>query len=135
MPLIGDWFTLHLIRNPGAAFSLGTGVTPILSLLAIAAVCAIVWWSRRIGTVWWAVAMGALLAGVGGNLTDRLLRDPGPMRGHVIDFLRLPYWPVFNFADIFINVGGIMVVIAVLRGVEIDGSRTAEREETHESGR
>lgn len=135
VPLIGDWFTLHLIRNPGAAFSLGTGLTPFLTLLAIAAVCAIVWWSRRIGTVWWAVAMGALLAGVGGNLTDRLLREPGPMRGYVIDFLRLPNWPVFNFADILINVGGIMVVIAVLRGVEIDGSRTSEREVEHESDR
>lgn len=129
VPLIGDWFTLHLIRNPGAAFSMGTDATVFLSALAIAAVCAILWWSRRIGSAWWAVGMGFLLAGIAGNLTDRLLREPGPMRGHVIDFLRLPNWPVFNFADIFINVGGIMVVIAVLRGVEIDGSRTADRED------
>lgn len=135
VPLVGDWFTLHLVYNPGAAFSLGTGITPFLTLLAIAAVGAIVWWSRRIGTVWWAVSMGALLAGVAGNLTDRLLRDPGPMRGHVVDFLRLPNWPVFNFADIFINFGGIMVVIAVLRGVEIDGSRATSGEAQHESER
>lgn len=128
VPLLGDWFTLHLIRNPGAAFSMGTQATVFLSALAIAAVLAILWFSRRVGTMWWAVALGLLLAGVGGNLTDRLFRDPGPMRGHVIDFFRLPNWPVFNFADIFINAGGIMVVIAVLRGVEIDGSRTADRE-------
>lgn len=131
VPLVGDWFTLHLVRNPGAAFSLGTEATVFLSMLAIAAVVTILWWCRRIGSAWWAVALGLLLAGVGGNLTDRLLREPGPMRGHVIDFFRLPNWPVFNIADILINAGGIMVVIAVFRGVEIDGSRTETDEEEH----
>lgn len=123
--LVGDWFTLHLVRNPGAAFSIGVGGTAVLSSLAIAAVLAILWWSRRIGSAWWAVALGLLLAGIGGNLTDRLAREPGPMRGHVIDFLRLPHWPVFNLADIFINAGAILVVISVLRGIEIDGSRAS----------
>ena len=128
VPLVGDWLTLHLVRNPGAAFSLGTNATVLLSVLAITAVLAILWWCRRIGTTWWAVALGLLLAGIGGNLTDRLLRDPGPLRGHVIDFLRLPNWPVFNLADMMINAGGIMVVIAVLRGVEIDGRRTGAQD-------
>ena len=128
VPLIGDWLTLHLVRNPGAAFSLVTGATTLLSLLAIAAVLAILWWCRRIGHAWWAVALGLVLAGISGNLTDRLLRDPGPLQGHVIDFLRLPHWPVFNVADMMINVGGIMVVLAVLRGLDIDGG-TAARDE------
>ena len=61
--------------------------------------------ARRIGSVGWAIALGLLLAGVAGNLTDRLVREPGPLRGHVIDFFMLPNWPVFNVADICINVG------------------------------
>lgn len=133
VPLVGEWFTLHLVRNPGAAFSLGTDATVFLTFLAIAAVLAICWWCRRIGTAWWAVALGLLLAGIGGNLTDRLLREPGPLRGHVIDFFRLPNWPVFNFADIFINAGGIMVVITVLRGVDIDGRRTGADEDQEDA--
>lgn len=126
VPLVGDWFTLHLTRNPGAAFSLGTSATFLLSLLAIAAVLAILWWSRRVGSAWWAVSLGLLLAGISGNLTDRLLRAPGPLHGHVIDFLRLPNWPVFNFADVFINAGGVLLVVTVMRGIEIDGSRAGD---------
>lgn len=129
VPLIGDLLTLTLVRNPGAAFSLGTEATVFLSMLAIAAVLFILWWSRKLGSLWWAVALGFLLAGISGNLTDRLFRDPSPMRGHVVDMLMLPNWPVFNLADVFINTGGIMVVIAVFRGVEIDGSRAEKREE------
>ena len=80
---------------------------------------------RHVG---WAVALGLLLAGVAGNLADRLLRDPGPFRGHVVDFLALPRWPVFNVADMCINVAGALVVVLLLRGVGVDGSRDAGRE-------
>jgi signal peptidase II len=85
--------------------------------------------SRRIGTVVWAIALGALLAGISGNLTDRILRDPGPFRGHVIDFLRLPNWPVFNLADICINVGAALILLNAFRGIRVDGSRDQKEPE------
>jgi signal peptidase II len=74
----------------------------------------------------WAVALGLLLAGVLGNLADRLLRAPGPLRGHVVDFFQLPHWPVFNVADICINVAAVLLVVLLSRGVRLDGTRHAE---------
>ncbi len=123
VPVLGDFLVLHLTRNPGAAFSTGTEYTFVLSCIALAAVLVVLWLSRRIGSVAWAVALGALLAGVAGNLTDRLFREPGPLRGHVIDFLMLPNWPVFNVADICINVAAGLIVVQAIRGVRIDGQR------------
>ena len=70
----------------------------------------------------WAVALGLLLAGIVGNLTDRMLRSPGPFRGHVVDFFALPHWPVFNVADICIDVAGVMFVVLILRGDHLDGT-------------
>ena len=128
VPVVGDLLVLHLTRNPGAAFSTGTRYTLVLSFVAIAAVVVVVWLSRRLaGSTAWAWALGLLLAGIAGNLTDRLLREPGPLRGHVIDFLMLPNWPVFNVADICINVGAGLVLLQAFRGVRIDGSREPER--------
>lgn len=126
--LVGDFFVLHLVRNPGAAFSTGTGYTAVFSCLAIVAVLVVLYLVRRIGSAGWAVALGLLLAGVSGNLTDRLLREPGPLRGHVIDMFMLPNWPVFNVADICINAAAVLILIQVYRGVRIDGSRVPKDE-------
>lgn len=128
--VIGEVLQLHLTRNPGAAFSTGTQFTVGLTCLAIVAVVVVLWLSRRIGSVGWAIALASLLAGVAGNLTDRLLREPGPFRGHVIDFLMLPNWPVFNIADICINVGAGLVLIQAFRGIRIDGTRESPEKET-----
>lgn len=130
IPLVGDLLVLHLTRNPGAAFSTGTQFTEVLSCIAIIAVFVVLWLSRRLGNATWAAALGFLLAGVAGNLTDRLLREPGPLRGHVIDFLMLPNWPVFNFADMAINAGAILILVQAFRGIHIDGTR--ERDQDHE---
>jgi signal peptidase II len=124
--LVGDLFVLHLVRNPGAAFSTGTAYTQVFTCLAIAAVVVICYLARRIGSVGWAFALGLLLAGVAGNLTDRLLRGPAPLRGHVIDFFMLPHWPVFNVADMLINAAAVLILIQVFRGVRLDGSRAAD---------
>jgi signal peptidase II len=97
--LVGDWLVLHLTHNPGAAFSTGTEFTIVFSCLAVVAVLVVLWLSRRLASPLWAVALGLLLGGVAGNLSDRLVREPAPMRGHVVDFLMLPNWPVFNVAD------------------------------------
>jgi signal peptidase II len=124
--LVGDLLQLHLTRNPGAAFSTGTAYTELFSCLAVAAALVVLWLSRRLGSWWWSVAFGFLLAGVTGNLTDRLFREPGVLRGHVIDFLMLPNWPIFNVADICINVAAVMILIQAFRGIRLDGTRATK---------
>ena len=127
--VVGELLVLHLTRNPGAAFSTGTEYTVALTCVAMVAVLVVVYLSRRVGSVGWAVALGLLLAGVAGNLTDRLFRAPGPFRGHVIDFLMLPHWPVFNVADICINVAAVLILVQASRGIRINGQPTADHRE------
>jgi signal peptidase II len=129
---IGELLQLHLTYNPGAAFSLGTSYTVILSCVAIVAACAVLWFSRKLGSVVWSVALGFLMAGICGNLTDRLLRAPGPLRGHVVDFLMLPNWPIFNVADICINVAAGLILIQAFRGIRLDGTRTVDEASTEQ---
>lgn len=121
-PILGDWLQLRLTYNPGAAFSLGTGYTVVLSLVAIAVITVCVTMSRRIHSLGWAVALGLLLGGALGNVTDRILREPGLLRGHVVDFLQLPNWPVFNVADSAICAAAVLFVVLSLRGVRLDGT-------------
>jgi signal peptidase II len=120
--VLGSWLTLDLVRNPGAAFSTGTSYTLLLSLIAVAAAMTVIRFGRRLGDRIWAMGLGLLLAGVCGNLTDRLFREPGVMRGHVVDFLELPHWPVFNVADMLIDAGVILILVQTWRGVRITGS-------------
>ena len=122
--LVGDLLTLYIARNPGAAFSTGTSYTLLLSCIAIAAAGAVLWTSRRLGSTGWALGLGFLLAGVLGNLTDRVFREPGVLRGHVVDFLRLPHWPIFNVADVCINIAAALIILQALRGISLDGSRS-----------
>ncbi|MBF4160634.1 signal peptidase II [Nocardioides acrostichi] len=126
VPLVGDILVLHLTTNPGAAFSTGTGHTWIFTVLAAVAAVVVVGLALRVRSRWWAVALGFLLAGVAGNLTDRLVREPAFGRGHVIDFLMLPNWPVFNVADVCINVAAGMILVAAFRGLRMDGSRVRD---------
>lgn len=121
--VVGELLQLHLTYNPGAAFSLGTRFTVALSVLATVATIVVLWLSRRLRSAWWAVALGLMFAGITGNLADRLFREPGPLRGHVVDFLMLPNWPVFNVADVCINVGVVMILVQVLRGIGLDGTK------------
>lgn len=129
--LLGGALYLTLLRNPGAAWSLATGYTWVLTVVAVVVVGVIVRISRRLASVGWAVGLGMVLGGALGNLVDRFFRAPGPFRGHVIDMFSLfapdgSVWPVFNVADMGIVGGGIGLVLLALRGVEIDGSRTGE---------
>ncbi|MDR7253877.1 signal peptidase II [Nocardioides sp. BE266] len=128
VPLLGDWFTLHLTFNPGAAFSTGTDFTIVFTCLAMLAVVVVLWLSRRVRSTGWAVALGLLLGGVGGNLTDRIVREPEPFHGHVVDFLMLPNWPVFNVADMCINVAAGLIILQTFRGVALDGTRDRDRD-------
>jgi signal peptidase II len=123
VPLLGDWFGLYLTFNSGAAFSLGTSYTLVLTCIAIVAALVVLWTVRRLGSAGWALGLGFLLAGVLGNLTDRLVREPSPFRGHVVDFLQLPNFPVFNVADICINIAAAFIIVQALRGMRVDGRR------------
>jgi len=128
--VVGDFLIFYLTKNPGAAFSLGEGVTWIFTI-ALAVVAVVIVWlaATRVTSRLWAVALGLLLGGVLGNLTDRLLREPGFLVGHVIDFINTPWmWlgfppAIYNIADIFIVSMMIGVAILVLTGVHFDGSR------------
>ena len=126
--LLGGLLTLQLIRNPGAAFSLGEGFTPVLTFIAVAALVVVLgWFIPRIRHRGWAVAAGLLLAGILGNLTDRLVRPPGIARGHVIDFLQLPYFAIFNVADICITFAAVTIIwLTALTQVGPDGRSTRE---------
>jgi signal peptidase II len=132
--VIGDLLRLYLARNPGAAFSTGTSYTVLLTFVAFGAGIATVWVARRLGSTGWALGLGFLLAGVLGNLTDRLFREPGPFRGHVVDFLQLPNWPIFNVADMCINVAAAVIILQAVRGVSVDGTRHHGRTTVPETG-
>jgi signal peptidase II len=118
---------LTFVRNPGAAFGLAEGMTWILALIALGVVGFIAWISRNLRSQGWAVGLGLVLGGAVGNLVDRLFREPGPMRGHVVDFLSLfdPYgrvWPVFNIADMAIVGGGAAIIVLALMRHDYDGT-------------
>lgn len=127
VPVLGELVQLRLVYNPGAAFSLATGATGLLTVLAGAVVVLIVWNARRLGSTAWAWALGLLLGGSSGNLYDRLFRPPGPGAGHVVDFLALPNFPVFNVADIGITAAACLIALLALRGVGLDGVREKDR--------
>jgi signal peptidase II len=121
--VIGTLLSLNLVRNSGAAFSLGTGMTIVFTAIAVGVIVFIVRTSRRLRSVPWAVTLGLLLGGAAGNLTDRLLRSPGVFRGDVVDWIQLPHWPVFNVADSCIVCGGFLAVVLAARGIRLDGTR------------
>ncbi|WP_396894254.1 signal peptidase II [Mycolicibacterium sp.] len=118
--IIGDTVTWTLVRNSGAAFSMATGYTWVLTLVATGVVAGIFWMGRRLLSPWWAVGLGLILGGALGNLVDRFFRSPGPLRGHVVDFLSIGWWPVFNVADPAVVGGAILLVGLSLFGYEFD---------------
>jgi signal peptidase II len=126
VPVVGDLLQLRLVRNPGAAFSLGTSYTAVLTVIAVIAAVVVLVLVRRVGDRLWAFGLGCLLGGVLGNLTDRVFREPSFMQGHVIDFLELPSWPVFNVADICINVAAGVIILQALRGITLSGERATD---------
>ena len=121
--LLGGLLTLRESRNPGAAFSIGgTSTTILFTAIAVGVVIFIVRTSRRIYSLAWAIALGLLLGGAMGNLTDRIFRSPAPFRGWVVDWIQVPHWPVFNLADSAICCGGALMVLLAARGHGIEGT-------------
>jgi len=125
VPVLGEFLQLYYVRNPGAAFSLGSEVTWIFTIALGVVACVIVWKAFGLRSRLWAVVLGLLLGGVLGNLSDRLFREPGFPVGHVVDMISMPWMmpAIFNVADIFIVTGMISVALLVVFGLRFDGTR------------
>jgi signal peptidase II len=122
--LLGGVLTLCESRNPGAAFGIGgTSSTIVFTAIAVGVIIFIVRTARQINSLAWAIALGLLLGGATGNLTDRIFRAPGPLRGWVVDWIQLPHWPVFNLADSSITCGAVLMVLLAVQGRRLDGTR------------
>ena len=121
--LVGSLLGLELVFNKGAALSIATGMTWVLTLIAAIVVLVVARASRRLGSRLWTVAFGLLLGGALGNLVDRFFQPPAPARGHVVDFIAYGNWFIGNVADIAIVVAAVLVVLQTLRGVRLDGTR------------
>jgi signal peptidase II len=115
--VLGDFLSFTLVRNPGAAFSFATGFSILFALLALAVVIAVTYYAKRITSTGWQVTAGLLLGGVLGNLTDRIFREPGFLSGHVIDWIQIPNWPVFNVADVAIVTAAAISFTLTLRNI------------------
>lgn len=133
--LLGDIFELILTRNPGAAFSVGTGETVVFTVIAFGVIIYIVRTARKLYSLGWAIALGLLLGGAAGNLGDRIFRAPGLFRGDVVDWIGVVprYYPIFNLADSAIVCGGILMVILAMRGYHLDGTRSVDEPRADES--
>ncbi|WP_405560524.1 signal peptidase II [Streptomyces sp. NBC_01180] len=120
--VIGDLLQLDAIRNPGAAFGLGSAYTVIFTIVAASVIVVIVRLARKLYSAPWAVALGLLLGGALGNLTDRIFRSPSVFQGEVVDFIRPAHFAVFNLADSAIVCGGILIVLLSFKGLDPDGT-------------
>ncbi|WP_211239795.1 signal peptidase II [Jiangella gansuensis] len=119
--IVGDLLQLRLLYNSGAAFSIATGMTWLLTLIVAIVIVVVLRASARLGSPGWTAALGMLLGGAFGNLIDRLFRDPGFPEGHVVDFIDYGGLFVGNIADIAITGAAVLIAILTLRGSTIDG--------------
>ncbi|MDT3441072.1 MULTISPECIES: signal peptidase II [unclassified Pseudofrankia] len=126
--LVPGVLELRLTRNSGAAFSIAGGATALFSLIAVAVIVVVAFTARKLGSRGWAVVLGAIVGGAVGNLIDRLVRSPGPLRGHVVDWIYLHHWPIFNIADSSIVVGAVLAVVLSALGIGLDGTRLARQD-------
>jgi signal peptidase II len=115
--IVGSLFQLNFIRNSGAAFSFAPGATLLLSFFGIAVLIAIAYYAPSLTSKGWALVLGLVMGGILGNLTDRIFREPGLLRGHVIDWMQLPHWPIFNIADTAIVVAAFISVVLTARNI------------------
>ncbi|MFC7258326.1 signal peptidase II [Streptomyces lutosisoli] len=120
--IVGDWLKFEAIRNAGAAFGFGEAFTIIFTVIAAAVIVVIARLARKLYSVPWAIALGLLLGGALGNLTDRIFRSPGVFKGAVVDFIAPKHFAVFNLADSAIVCGGILIVLLSFRGLDPDGT-------------
>ena len=135
--LIGDFLKLNHTTNSGAAFNIGSNLTIFLTVFALIVVVALISFARKVVEPRWAIGFGVLLGGVLGNLSDRIFREPRFLHGHVVDFIQLPRWPIFNIADIAITVAGFLIAFLLFKDVQPFATFTdlLDRDEADRDGR
>ena len=119
--VIGDLLRFNLVFNPGAAFSLASNATIFLSAFGISIAVVIFYYGRKVKSTPWAVALGLALGGIFGNLTDRIFREPGMLRGEVVDWIQLPNWPIFNMADSAVVCAAVLITILSIKNIDFYG--------------
>lgn len=129
--VLGGVLYLDVTRNGGAAFSLGTRYTIVFPIVTVVVATWIGWMASRLRSLPWAAALGLVLGGALGNFADRLLRAPGFLVGHVVDYLSLfgpngAHWPIFNIADAALSCGVVLAVLLELTGRRRDGGRVRQ---------
>lgn len=130
VPVLGGFLQWHFVRNPGAAFSFASDMTWIFTILSSVVVLVILWLLSKLGSIRWSIFLGLLFGGVLGNLTDRLIREPGFPVGHVIDFISTPWMmpAIYNVADMGVVTGMAVFVLISLLGVNLNGAPRAAGE-------
>jgi signal peptidase II len=124
VPVLPGILNFTLAFNDRAAFSLGGANTWVFTLLAALACLFLLWFGPKFKTKNWLILGGLALGGVGGNLIDRLFRDPGFPNGHVVDFIQIPFnFPIFNIADMAISSAAFLIALKVVRGDKFGGSK------------
>ncbi|OPC83309.1 signal peptidase II [Embleya scabrispora] len=132
--ILGDWLQFRATRNAGAAFGMGQGLTIVLTVIASAVIVVILRLARKLNSLPWAIALGLLLGGALGNLTDRIFRSPSVFEGHVVDFIAPKHFAIFNLADSAIVVGGCLIVLLSFLGLQPDGTREGDDEGGDDEG-
>jgi signal peptidase II len=115
--VIGSFLQLTFVKNPGAAFGIGAGSTIIFTIFALSVLVIITRYATQLTSKGWAVVCGLVLGGILGNLTDRIFREPGFLQGHVIDWIQIPNWPVFNIADSAIVIAALIAIVLTIRDI------------------
>jgi signal peptidase II len=134
IPVLPPLLHWHFIRNSGAAFSIGQDYTWVFTIVMVLVSVAILFYARKVRSAWWSVALGLLLGGALGNLTDRLFREPSFGVGHVVDFIAFPNFAIFNIADSAVVGGVILWCILTFMGIGIDGERVPSGKQPPKDG-
>ncbi|CAB5018544.1 MAG: signal peptidase II [Actinobacteria bacterium] len=116
--VIGNFLQLTYTTNSGAAFSMAPNATLALASFALCVAAFIIYFSRKVISIWWGAALGLVLGGIFGNLWDRIFKAPGRFQGHVVDWIELPHWPIFNVADSAICIAAGIVVILAIKNIQ-----------------
>jgi signal peptidase II len=119
--ILGSFLKLNLTFNSGAAFGLASSATILLSTFSMIAVAVIFYFSRKVKSTPWAIALGLVLGGVFGNLSDRIFRNPGGLQGEVVDWIQIPNWPVFNIADTAVVSAAVLITILSAKNIDFYG--------------
>lgn len=110
------FFNIHIVHNSGAAFSIGSAHTYIVTIFSLILTAGIVYLiAKWVKSKVWAVILGLVFGGAVGNILDRFIQSPGWGRGSVVDFIEYGGWFVGNLADIYIVISAVVIIVITLK--------------------